>query len=90
MLDRNTVLMKVSRALHDVVDDKNVEIQPQQHLVDELGIDSVDIASLTIALEDEFDDILLLNEWIASASSPSDLTVQSLADYVFQLVSEPS
>lgn len=87
MVDRSEVLSKVRAALLRVVE-KDVEIQPEDHLVDDLGIDSVDIASLTIALEDQFDDILLLNDWIAAASNPSELTVASLVDYLVGLLSE--
>ena len=88
MLDRDVVLTKVRTALLNVLEDTSVEVRPEHHLVDDLGVDSVHIASLTIALEDEFDDVLLLNDWIASASNPSELTVDSLVDYLIRLLSE--
>jgi acyl carrier protein len=71
-----------------VLEDKSALVQPEHHLVDDLGLDSANVASLTIALEDEFDEVLLLNDWIASASSPSDLTVDSLVDYLLDLLAE--
>ena len=88
MTDRDAILAKVSAALMNVLEDKNIDVQPQHHLVDDLGIDSANMASLSIALEDEFDDMLLLNDWIARASSPSELTVDSLVDYLLELLAE--
>jgi acyl carrier protein len=89
MLDRDTVLAKVRTALRSVLEDEAIDIGAEQHLVEDLGFDSTSIASLTIALEDEFDDVLLLSDWIAAAHSPSDLTVASLVDYLLRLLSEP-
>jgi acyl carrier protein len=63
-------------------------VQPHHRLVDDLGIDSMHVASLTIALEDEFDDVLLLSDWIAGASNPSELTVGSLVEYLVGVLSE--
>ena len=88
MLDRAAVLAKVRAALVNVLEDKSVDVRPEHHLVDDLGIDSVHVASLTIALEDEFDDVLLLNDWIASAHNPSELTVASLVVYLYPLLAE--
>jgi acyl carrier protein len=88
MRDRSTVVAKVASALRSVLGDPAADVRPEHHLVDDLGFDSASIASLTIALEDEFDDVLLLNEWIASAGSPSELTVDSLAEYLLDVLSE--
>jgi acyl carrier protein len=89
MLDRDTVLAKVRTALASVLDDPGIDVRAAHHLVDDLGFDSTSMASLTIALEDEFDDVLLLNEWIAAAHNPSELTVDSLVAYVHRLLAEP-
>jgi acyl carrier protein len=86
MLDRDTVLAKVQRALQSVVGDAHLAVRPEHHLVDDLGFDSPKVASLTIALEDEFDEVLLLNDWIAAADGPSELTVGSLVDYLTALL----
>ncbi len=88
MPDRNTVLAKVRTALRDVLDDPRLAVRPEDHLVDDLGFDSVKVASLTIALEDAFDEMLLLNDWIASASNPSELTVDSLVDYLLRVLAD--
>jgi len=85
--DRATVLAKVRAAIQDVVGDA-VAVAPADQLVDDLGFDSAGIASLTIALEDQFDDVLLLSDWIASASSPADLTVDSLVAYLLGLLAD--
>jgi acyl carrier protein len=89
MVDRDSVLAKVRAALTSVLDDPGVDVRTEHHLVDDLGFDSTSMASLTIALEDEFDDVLLLNEWIAEAHNPSELTVDSLVAYVLRLLAEP-
>ena len=88
MLERATVLAKVQSALAQVLEDDDLVVLPAHHLVDDLGFDSVSMASLTIALEDEFADVLLLNDWIASASDPAELTVDSLVDYLLDLLSD--
>ncbi|HJQ83627.1 MAG TPA: acyl carrier protein [Candidatus Binatia bacterium] len=84
-VDRTTVLAGVRRAVRSVRDE-DTDVRPGDHLVDDLGFDSAGLASLTIALEDEFDDVLLLSDWIASAGSPSELTVESLVDYLLGLL----
>ena len=88
MPDRTVVLEKVVSALQSVLDDATTDIRPEHHLVDDLGFDSSSMASLTIALEDEFDEMLLLNDWIAAANSPSELTIDSLVDYLIGVLRE--
>ena len=86
MLDRRQIQAKVCAALASVLEDSDVQLLPEHRLVDDLGFDSTSIATLTIALEDEFQDVLLLNDWIASAHDPSELTVRSLVDYLQELL----
>ena len=62
MPDRTTVIAKVQRALRNAREDETIDVRPDHHLVEDLGFDSAGIASLTIALEDEFDEMLLLND----------------------------
>ncbi len=69
--------------------EEEVAVDPRDHFVDDLGFDSAGLASLTIALEDEFDEVLLLSDWIASAGSPSELTVESLVDHLVDLLTDP-
>ena len=82
------VLAKVAAALRVVLDDADADVRRTHRLVDDFGFDSASIATLTIALEEQFDDVLLLNEWIAGASSPSELTVGSLVAYVEGVLGE--
>jgi acyl carrier protein len=89
MPDRDAVFAKVRTALRQVLAEKApADVQLRDRLVDDLGLDSMNVASLTIALEEEFEDVLLLNDWIAGARSPSELTVESLVDYVAGLLAE--
>ncbi|HEY8208273.1 MAG TPA: phosphopantetheine-binding protein [Myxococcaceae bacterium] len=79
---RDAELMeRVVRAVRDSAP-RPVEPEPDHRLVDDLGFDSLRMASLAIALETELGQPVLLNDWIASAPSLSDLTVQSLASHM--------
>ncbi|HZR79453.1 MAG TPA: hypothetical protein VFD92_00025 [Candidatus Binatia bacterium] len=89
MTDREEVFRRVGDALRIATDDPDLVVRPEHQLVDDLGFDSTGIASLTIALEDVFDDVLLLSDWITSASHPGELTVESLVDYLSGLLAEP-
>ncbi len=90
MPDRAVVFAKVRSALRQVLENPTADVQPQHRLVDDLGVDSMKVASLTIALEDELDDVLLLNDWIAGARNPSELTVESLVAYLCDVLAEPT
>lgn len=87
--DRDAVWKKVRTALAEVLENREREVRLEDHMVEDLGFDSVNMASLTIALEDEFGEVLLLNDWIAAANSPSELTVGSLVDYLVGLLRVP-
>jgi acyl carrier protein len=51
-------------------------------LVDDLGFDSIRMASLSVEVEREIGEPILLNDWVGSVGDPSLLTVASLVDYV--------
>lgn len=87
-MDRQTVLATVCAAVQSLLDDPQQPVHAGDHLVGDLGFDSMAMASLTIALEEAFDDVLLLADWIASASNPSELTIDSLVDYLIALRAE--
>ena len=79
---RDAELMeKVVRAVRES-SPRPVEPAPASRLVDDLGFDSLRMATLAIALENELGQPVLLNDWIASAPSLSDLTVGSLASHM--------
>lgn len=63
-------------------------IRESDSLVARLGYDSLRMASLAIALEEEFGRPLLLAEWIAGAADPEELTVGSLCDYIAEIVED--
>ena len=75
------MMEKVVRAVRESAP-RPVDPEPGHRLVDDLGFDSLRMASLAIALESELGQPVLLNDWIASAPSLSDLTVQSLAAHM--------
>jgi acyl carrier protein len=47
-----------------------------------LGFDSMSIARLALALEDQFHQPILLDDWIAQGADPAALTVDSLCRYI--------
>jgi acyl carrier protein len=55
---------------------------PDASLVKDLGIDSLKVAELSIALEDAFDRPVFLAEVFARVEDPSTLTVAQLAGFV--------
>jgi acyl carrier protein len=61
-------------------------IKDSDSLVARLGYDSLRMASLAIALEDEFGRPLLLAEWISRAPDPDALTVGSLCEYIGEIL----
>lgn len=63
-------------------------IEAHHRFVDDLGYDSLGLVTLSVALEDRFGVPILLDGWIGSASSPSGLTVGSLAAWITSSLAE--
>jgi acyl carrier protein len=63
-------------------------IELHHSFVQDLGFDSMSIALLGLALEDQFGRAILLDGWIAQHSHPASLTVQSLCAYVDSALSD--
>ena len=61
-------------------------VSDKDSLVLDLGYDSLRLATLSIELEREFDTPLLLTEWVSLFDDPVELTVGSLADYIFGMM----
>lgn len=72
------LLEKVTGVLESVVNRK-VELKPEMNIVNDLGLDSIAVMNFTMALEDEFDISIPLNE-MASVVTVEDLltTLESL------------
>lgn len=62
------------------------QVKDKDSLVLDLGFDSLKIASLVMSLEEEFGLPILLNDWIGQVNDPTELTVGSLHEYVFQVL----
>jgi acyl carrier protein len=54
----------------------------QASLVKDLGVDSLKVAELSIALEDAFDKPVFLGEVFAHVEDPTSLTVEQLAEFL--------
>lgn len=61
------------------------QIEPEHSLIYDLGFDSMAVAMLSIALEDQFSFPVMLDTWIAIQDGPSGLTVGSLESYMGSL-----
>lgn len=82
LLPRHEVDARVESAIRSSAD-RDGRIQREDSLVLTLGFDSLRIATLAIALEEELDRPILLNDWIAGCTDPTTLTVGSLCDFVW-------
>ena len=79
----NGVLDKVSAAIRAASQRELPEAIAREHsLVADLSFDSMSMALLGLALEDEFHYPILLNDWIAQHTDPESLSVGSLCDYL--------
>ena len=58
------------------------DIQAHHSFLLDLGFDSMSIAVLGLALEDQFHRAILLDGWIAQHTEPSELTIGSLCTYL--------
>jgi len=85
MLKRKEVLIKVYSAVRQVIPRKK-ELEESHSFVNDLSFDSLRMATLSVALEGEFDRALLLNDWIAGADNPTDLSIRSLTDYLVRIL----
>jgi acyl carrier protein len=90
MTDRHTrdfVLKGVSKAIRAGAKGPMPEqIELGQRFINDLGFDSMSIALLALALEDEFDRPILLHDWIARHTDPTSLTVASLCAYLEEVL----
>jgi len=58
------------------------EIHADHSCILDLGLDSLSIAVLSLALEDTFSRPVLLDGWLGQHADPAALTVGSLCDYI--------
>ena len=58
------------------------ELTETQSFVFDLGFDSLAMARLALALEEELGFAIVLDPWLSSESDPSALTVRSLCEFV--------
>jgi acyl carrier protein len=73
---------KVIRAVARSSPDRQRMVAVTDRLVDDLGFDSIRIANLSVEIEHELGEPILLNDWVGSAGDPALLTVASLVDFV--------
>jgi acyl carrier protein len=79
---RQPTAERVCRAIEAAMDEGRTTPHPSDHLINDLGFDSLRVATLALTLEDELGYPVLLNDWLATIGDIADLTVQSLIDYL--------
>jgi acyl carrier protein len=79
-LSRPEIEARVKAAVRKATD-RPVAVDPADTLFDSLGLDSMRMIALTLALEDEFDRPFPLKEWYSVARG-GPVTVASLCDYL--------
>jgi acyl carrier protein len=67
-----------------------VDLHDDMTFIGDLGYDSLRVASLSIALEEEFGQPILLNDWLAASDGPMSLTIGSLNAYIAEVFGEGS
>ena len=78
----NSIEAKVIRAVARSCPNRERRVDATDRLVDDLGFDSIRIANLSVEIEHELGEPILLNDWVGSAGVPALLTVASLVDFV--------
>jgi acyl carrier protein len=78
----STIEERVVRAVARSCPDRLRTVTVTDRIVDDLGFDSIRIASLSVEMERELGEPILLNDWVGAASDPGLLTVASLVDYI--------
>ncbi len=75
-----SALAKVKAAIAAVKPELDpLVVTPHARLVKDLGIDSLKLAELSLALEDVFEHPIHLGEVLADAEDPAEMTVADLA-----------
>jgi acyl carrier protein len=57
-------------------------LRPDARLMGDLGVDSLKVAELSVAMESAFDRAIFLGDLFAEVDDPSQLTVADLAHYL--------
>ena len=78
----NIMIDKIIQILADAVSLDESEITPDMSISEDLGIDSLDLVDIAMALEDEFD-IMVSDDELASLK-----TVRDIVSYISELTDE--
>lgn len=79
----STALAKVQAAIGTVMHSlPSGAIRPEASLVDDLGIDSLKFAELSLALEEAFERPIYLGDVLSEVDDPRTITVAQLAEFL--------
>lgn len=54
-MDRDSIVSAVNEVFQDAFEMDESELSPEKHLFDDLGLDSLDVVDLVVALQQKFD-----------------------------------
>ncbi len=77
------VFGKLEEVFQEVLSDNDdVDFHREASIINDLSIDSLKVAELSILLEQKFEQSFFLSDWFTCKDDPQELTVASLVDYV--------
>jgi len=83
-MNKTNLLLKVKNAvkatLNNEVDEENITIDSK--LIQDLNFDSLKVAILSVHLENEFNQAVILDNLLRDIDDPLDLTVAKLCEYL--------
>ena len=78
-----TIFFKIKPILHKISPDINIDnISMESLLINDLAIDSLKVAELSILLEDSFGKPFFVPDLIAKSENPYYVTVKTLVKYI--------
>ncbi len=83
MISNDEINEKITNILKQLLPpDTNVDIHLEMSLINDLSIDSIKVAELSILLEDSFSHPIFIPDLLASFRDPYEITVSALIDFV--------
>ncbi len=71
-----TILKQITTSLEEG------DVKPEMSLINDLSIDSIKVAELSILLENQFQCPVFIPDLLAAYRDPYDITVEALVDFV--------
>ncbi len=82
MASDQEIYVKVTDILKQISSVPESDIHPEMSLINDLSIDSIKVAELSILLEDSFRCVVFIPDLLGRYRDPFEITVEALVDYV--------